>query len=99
VVAVNSSTTLRALGSFQQQNGLHTISSNLVMRGSDLGSLGGIGNAIYSLRGGTLSAAALTMWIALFVQEGGTNLISGDVVTGPAGPFLNTGTYTSLYTL
>jgi hypothetical protein len=99
VVAVRSSTTLRALGTFDQWDGLHTIASNLVMTGSDLGSLGGIANASYSLRGGTLSATTLTMWIATFEQDRGSNLISGDVIIGPPGPFSNTGVYASLYTL
>jgi hypothetical protein len=95
VVEVSSSTTLRALGTFEQWNGSHTIASNLVMRGADIF---GPANASYSLRGGTLSAMNLTMWIANFVQQGGSNLITGDIVTGP--PLAsNTGQYNSLYTL
>jgi len=98
VVAVSSSTTLRALGTFDQWDGAHSIASNLVMRGSDLGALGGIAPAVYTLRNGTLSAMSLSMWIASFDQEGGSNLISGDMVTGP--PLAsNGGRYTSLYRL
>ncbi|MEW6158997.1 MAG: hypothetical protein AB1813_16355, partial [Verrucomicrobiota bacterium] len=100
VVAVGSSTTLRALGTFAQWDGLHTITSNLVMRGTDLGSLGGIAFARYSLRDGALSAANLAMGIATFVQNGGINQISGDMVIGPSsqtGVFTNI--YPSLYTL
>ena len=82
VVAVSSSTTLRALGTFDQWDGVHTIASNLVMRGSDLGQLGGIAPAVYSLRNGTLSAMSLSMWIANFVQEGGSNRITGDIDIG-----------------
>jgi hypothetical protein len=98
VVAVSSSTTIRALGTFEQWNGSHTIASNLVMRGSDLGSLGGIAPAVYTLRNGTLSATSLSMWIATFVQDAGPAQITGDIVTGP--PLAsNGGQYTSLYTL
>jgi hypothetical protein len=98
VVEVDSSTSLRALGTFEQWNGSHTIASNLMMRGSDLGSLGGIAPATYTLRGGTLSAMSLNMWIANFVQQGGSNVIRGEVATGP--PLAsNAGVYPSLYTL
>jgi hypothetical protein len=91
VVAVSSSTTLRGFGSFDQRNGLHTITSNLVMHGSDLFQFG-IANASYSLRGGTVSAMTLSMSVATFGQEGGSNLITGDIVIGPGGQ-------SSLYTL
>src|SRR5438552_3182860 len=98
VLAVSSSTTLRALGTFDQWDGVHTVASNLVMRGSDLGSLGGIAPAVYSLRNGSLSAMNLSMWIASFHQEDGSNRITGDIAIGP--PLAsNTGLYTSLYTL
>lgn len=91
VVTVSSSTTLRGFGNFEQWNGLHTITSNLVMSGSDLFQFG-IANAGYTLRGGTVSARALTMSIATFVQQGGSNRITGDIVIGPGGQ-------SSLYTL
>ena len=100
VVTVNSSTTLHALGTFEQWNGLHTIASNLVMSGSDLGSLGGIANASYLLRGGTLSAMTLSMGIATLLQQGGSNRITRDIVIAPPTvSSLYTNPYTSLYTL
>jgi hypothetical protein len=68
---------------FSQYSGEHTIVSNLVMKGKDLGP--GIADAQYFLSGGTLSAAGLTAEAALFQQDGGTNSITGDVVlTGPS---------------
>jgi hypothetical protein len=91
LVTVSSSTVLRGFGDFYQANGRHTIASNLVMQGSDL-FIYGAANARYSLLGGTVSAQALTMSIALFDQESGTNLIAGDVVIGP-------GSLSSLYSL
>ena len=68
---------------FSQYSGQHTIVSNLVMKGKDVGP--GIADAQYLLSGGTLSAAGLTAEAALFQQDGGTNSIAGDVVlTGPS---------------
>jgi len=100
VLQVDSSTTLRALGTFEQWNGRHTITSNLVMRGNDLGPLGGVAYAAYSLRGGTLSAMNLAMGIATFVHKAGSNRITGDIVLGPASQTsLDSDVYTSLYSL
>ncbi len=68
---------------FWQYDGQHTIVSNLIMKGFDVGP--GIADAQYFLSGGTLSAAGLTAEAALFEQDGGTNAIAGDVVlTGPS---------------
>lgn len=82
VVSVDSSTTFRG-GEFSQYNGRHTIVSNLVLEGTDLGGLG-TATADYFLWGGTLSAGGLTMQMSKFEQNGGTNSIAGDIVlTGP----------------
>jgi hypothetical protein len=91
VVTVSSSTTIRGFGAVEQWNGQHTSASNLVMHGVDLFPYG-VASADYLLRGGLLSAPALTISIAAFEQEGGSNLIAGDVVIGPAGQ-------STLYTL
>jgi hypothetical protein len=84
VVRVDSSTTFLG-GWFNQYNGLHTIVSNLVMAGRDVGP----GNvyAEYNLKGGTLSVGGLTEQTAAhFTQDGGANVIAGALVLGPTSP-------------
>jgi hypothetical protein len=78
VVRVDSSVTLRG-GTFSQYDGVHTIVSNLNMPGFAMFGLSS-SSAHYLLRRGSLSAAGLTAQAAGFRQEGGTNLIAGDVV-------------------
>jgi hypothetical protein len=78
VLRVGSSFTLRG-GTFSQFNGVHTIVSNLDMRGDAL--LGETSSsAWYVLESGTLSAAGLTAQPGTFQQNGGTNLIAEDIV-------------------
>jgi hypothetical protein len=91
VAMVNSSTTLGAFGSFYQSGGWHMIASNLVLQGRDL-FMHGVAQAQYQLIAGTLSARSLTINIAGFDQEGGSDVIAGDVFIGPA-------TQQSLYSL
>ena len=57
VVRVASSTTFSG-GKFSQFNGVHTIASNFVMHGTDIGM--GFATADYFLGGGTFSAGGLT---------------------------------------
>lgn len=84
VLRVDSSVAFRG-GQFSQYNGVHTIVSNLNMQSSGLPGLSSAG-AFYFLRGGTLSAGGLTARAAIFQQDGGTNLIDGDVVLNAAPP-------------
>jgi hypothetical protein len=77
VVRVDSSLRLGS-GKFSQYNGLHTIAHNLVLAGTDMGM--GIATADYLLAGGTFSADGITAQGATFQQDGGTNLIAGDIV-------------------
>ena len=91
VLRVDSSATFRG-GQFSQYNGFHTIVSNLVMQGTDVGL--GIIRADYLLAGGTLSAGGLTLQAATFQQDSGSNLIAGDLVLNTASP-----RETSRYTL
>ena len=83
VVRVDFSLTFRG-GQFSQYNGLHTIASNLVMLGTDVGP--GFATADYFLGGGTFSAGGLSAQAGTFRQEGGTNLIAGDLVLSTASP-------------
>jgi hypothetical protein len=86
VLRVASSVTFNG-GRFSQYNGSHTIVSNLVMQGTDVGL--GFATADYFLRGGTFSAGGLTAQAGTFQQDGGTNLIAWDLVlsTAPPAPF------------
>lgn len=77
VLRVGSSLTFRG-GEFFQYAGLNSIASNLFMSGTDVGL--GIAYADYGLLGGTLSAAGITIQAARFQQNGGTNLLAGDLV-------------------
>jgi hypothetical protein len=78
VVRVDSSTTFRG-GRFTQYGGLHTIAFYLVMQGTPMPGLGDI-DAEYYLEGGTLSVGGLTAQTANFQQNGGTNLVAGDLI-------------------
>jgi len=97
-VRVESSVTFRG-GEFAQYNGQHTIVSNLVMRGTELGTSFGFATAQYVLSGGTLSASGLTGQAASFQQHGGTNLIAGDIVLTAAPPQPNHPPESTGYTL
>jgi hypothetical protein len=88
VVHVDSSTTFGG-GSFSQYNGTHTIVSNLVMNGRDVGE--GTVDADYLLAGGTLSVGGLTEEAAQFTQTGGSNSIAGSLVLGLTPPTQSTG--------
>jgi hypothetical protein len=83
VVRVDSSTTFRG-GWFTQYNGLHTIASYLVMRGTYVGP--GYAYAEYFLGGGTLSVGELAAQAAIFRQEGGSNLVAGELILNAASP-------------
>lgn len=84
VLRVATSTTFRG-GQFSQYNGVHTIVSNFVMQGTDIGM--GFATADYFLRGGTFSAGGLSAQAGTFQQDGGTNLLTGDLVLSTALPF------------
>jgi hypothetical protein len=83
VVRVASSTTFRG-GWFSQYNGLHTIASNFIMKGTFVGP--GYAHAEYFLGGGTLSVGELAGQDAVIRQEGGSNLIAGELILNAAPP-------------
>jgi len=83
VVRVDSSTTFNG-GKFSQYNGVHTIASDFVMHGTDIGM--GFATADYFLGGGTFSAGGVSAQAGSFQQEGGTNSIAGDLVLSTARP-------------
>lgn len=83
-------TALHGFGTFTQWNGRHT-PTNLAMGGIDLSQFG-VAYAAYALHGGTVSANHLPMGIATFNQQGGSNVIAGNITIGPASQ-------KSLYTL
>jgi hypothetical protein len=93
VLRVATSTTFRG-GKFSQYNGVHTIVSNLVMNGTDIGM--GFATADYFLGDGTFSAVGLSAQAGTFQQEGGTSSI-GDLVLNTAlpysGGYFRTGSY------
>jgi len=82
-VRVASSTTFNG-GKFSQYNGVHTIASNFVMHGTDIGM--GFATADYFLGGGTFSAGGLTAEAGTFQQDGGTNSIAGNLFLNTAPP-------------
>jgi hypothetical protein len=84
VLRVGSSVTIRG-GTFSQSNGVHTIASNLFMRGDAVPGLS-TASAWYLLQGGILSVDTLTAYGTYFQQTGGSNLIAGDVVFTAAPP-------------
>jgi hypothetical protein len=88
VVRVDTSTTFGG-GWFYQNNGRHTIVSNLVMQGRNVGP--GNAYAEYYLFGGTLSVGGLTEQSdSHIIQSGGTNLIAGDLALSAIPPYENT---------
>jgi hypothetical protein len=95
LVSVDSSTTFRG-GQFSQYGGRHSIVSNLVLQGTDLGGFG-YARADYFLWGGTLSAGGVTIQASTLQQNGGTNSIAGDIVI--TGPYPQGTPQTPLYAL
>jgi hypothetical protein len=96
VVRVDSSTTFRG-GWFYQYNGLHTIASNFLMRGTFVGP--GYAHAEYFLGGGTLLVGELAVQATTFRQEGGSNSVAGELILNapppdPFGPPPQAGRYT-----
>ncbi len=72
-------------GRFTQIDGQYTIVSNLVMSGTAIEV--GIASADYYLSGGSLSVGGLTTALnSTFHQNGGTNIIAGDLVVVAAPP-------------
>ena len=83
VVRVALSTTFRG-GQFSQYNGVHSVVSNFVMHGTDIGM--GFATADYFLGGGTFSAGGVMAEAGTFRQDGGTSSIAGDLVLSTAPP-------------
>jgi hypothetical protein len=83
VLRVSSSVSFGG-GQFWQYNGVHSIASNLVMSGTDMGM--GIATADYFLEGGIVSSGGLWAQGGTFGQGGGSNVIAGDLVLSTVTP-------------
>jgi hypothetical protein len=68
-------------GDFQQWGGWHTNAGTHVI-GVDDGQLGGLRRSSFTLGGGTMVTASISIDYGSLVQSGGTNRVSGDVDVG-----------------